>query len=95
MKKWFVKKLDEDDILEILIENFQTGKYGVSQGYANLFGVPGKDLRAVIVINRGPYQKFDLDEIDKNTEYNGDHYFLKQHPEFDLSRYFKKNTKND
>ena len=26
MKKQFVKKLDEDDVLEILIEHFQRGK---------------------------------------------------------------------
>ena len=51
MKKMFVKKLDEDDILEILIESFQTGKFSISEGCAKFYGEPGKDLRAVIVIN--------------------------------------------
>lgn len=90
MKKMFVKKLDEDDILEILIESFQTGKFSISEGCAKFYGEPGKDLRAVIVINRGAHKEFDLDEIDKNTEYNGDHYFLSKHPEFDLSKLFVK-----
>ena len=33
MKKRFVKKLNEDDILEILIEHFQKKKYSKSEGY--------------------------------------------------------------
>ena len=38
MKKMFVKKLDEDDILEILIESFQTGKFSISEGCAKFYG---------------------------------------------------------
>ena len=86
MKKTLVKKLSEDDILEILIEHFQNGKYSLSEAYAKFFGSSGKDLRAVIVLNRGGHKNFDLDEIENRTEYNGDHAFLINHPEFDVSK---------
>ena len=89
MKKMFVKKLNEDDILEILIEHFQEGKYAKSEGCAKIYGLPGQDLRALVVVNHGSHKEINLDEIEKNIEYNGDHHFLIGHPEFDLSRHFK------
>ena len=90
MKKMSVIKLNEDDILEILIEHYQTGKFSRSKGSAKLFGNPGQDLRALIVLSDDHNKNFDLDVMEKNTDFNGDHSFLKEHPEFDLSKHFKK-----
>ena len=90
MKKKFVKKLDEDDVLEILIEHFQRGKQKKIVGNARFFGSAGQDLRVVIVLNDNESENFDLEEIDRNTDFNGDHSFLNNHPEFDLSKHLKK-----
>ena len=90
MKKKFVKKLDEDDVLEILIEHFQRGKQKKFIGNARFFGSAGQDLRVVIVLNDDESENFDLAEIDRNTDFNGDHSFLNNHPEFDLSKHLKK-----
>ena len=90
MKKKFVKKLDEDDVLEILIEHFQRGKQKKFVGNARFFGSAGQDLRVVIVLNDDESENFDLEEIERNTDFNGDHSFLNNHPEFDLSKHLKK-----
>lgn len=95
MKKRFVKKLNEDDILEILIEHFQKKKYSKSEGYAKFYGMPGHDLRAVIVVTRESCSDIDLDEIEKTIEYNGDHFFLSEHSEFDLSKHFNRTKSED
>ncbi len=84
-----VKKLNEDDILEILIEHFQCKKNSQFCGYAKFYGMPGQDLRAVIVVTRDPCSDINLDDIEKNIEYNGDHQFLSEHSEFDLSKRFE------
>ena len=94
MKKQFVKKLDEDDVLEILIEHFQRGKQKKFAGSAKFFGSADQDLRVVIVLSDNEYESFDLEEIEKNTDFNGDHSFLNNHPEFDLSKHFKEDSSN-
>ena len=82
-----IKKLDEDDILEILIEHFQTGQY--SYGRGKLIGTPGNDLRFVGAISCDSLADVDLDEIDKKYDYDGDHSFIKNNPEFDLSNMYE------
>ena len=82
------KKLDEDDILEILIEHFQDDElsdYISAQGC--LLGEPGRDLRFVGVFsnNDETILKHDLEILDKEIEYNGDHAFFKKHPEFNFN----------
>jgi len=75
MKKRKVIKLNEDDILEILIEHFQTNNK-VENAKGILFGESGKDLRFVGVfgsINDIDIGRIDLGEVDKDMEFNGDH----------------------
>ena len=75
-KKICYKKLNEDDILEILIEHFQSGEladYVSAQGC--LLGEVGKNLRFVGFFSKDEHEilKHDLEELDKKTDYNGDH----------------------
>ncbi len=89
MKKICYKKLDEDDILEILIEHFQDDELrGFSKACGCLLGKPGEDMRFIGVFSKSDDQIFDLDleEIDKKIDYNGSHAFLKNHPEFNLDK---------
>jgi hypothetical protein len=86
MKKNFIfKKLNEDDILEIIVEHFQeTECYDFIRAKAYLYGEPGKDLRLIAVFSNDEQGEipFDFDKLDKEMDYNGDHSFLKKHPEF-------------
>lgn len=83
MKKYVVKKLDQDDILEILIEHFQDGELKKSSyASANLFGVVGEDLRFVGVFSKDVLNDIDLQEIDESNDYNGSHQFLKNNKDF-------------
>ena len=90
------KKLDEDDILEILIEYFQNGElsdYPSARGC--IFGKPGNNLRFVGAFSKSEEQVFakELEIIDKEIGYNGDHSFLKNHPELNLSSQLEPNEK--
>lgn len=79
------KKLDEDDILEILVEHFQCGELkNFSSAQACLFGTPGKDLRFIGVFSNGVEGRteYDMEKVDRDMDYNGDHSFLKKHSEF-------------
>lgn len=81
------KKLDEDDILEILIEHFQNGELSdFISAHGCILGKPGNDLRFIGVFSKSekqvPYQ--DLEKLDKEINYNGDHSFLKAHTEYNL-----------
>ena len=81
-----LKKLDEDDILEILLEHFQDGELNdcpCSRGC--ILGSPGKDLRFIGVFSKESESneyKRDFEDIDNEIDFNGDHAFLKEHPEF-------------
>lgn len=86
-KEIVIKKLNEDDILEILLEHFQENELEdkhivLTSGI--IFGSPGKDLRFIGVFGDEKSEeifKYDLAKIDKETEFNGDHAFLEKHPE--------------
>lgn len=80
-------KLDEDDILEILIEYFQNNENSSFCFAKGCFlGNSGKDLRFVASFSNDAdaLKSLDLYDIDKKIDYNGDHSFLKSHPEFNL-----------
>jgi hypothetical protein len=81
------KKLDEDDITEIIIEYFQETLNNSELGRGILIGNAGKDLRFIGVFGNEDdpkVQMCDLIELDKEKEFNGDHAFLKNNPEFYL-----------
>ena len=75
------KKLDQDDILEIVVEHFYDELKDYPLARAELFGKPGEDLRVVIAYGKEHGEEIrDLDfrEIDSNMDYNGDHAFIKE-----------------
>ena len=81
------KKLDEDDILEILIEHFQNDELSdFIYAHGCLLGKPGEDLRFIGTFSKSDGQVIteDIEKLDKEIDYNGDHSFLKNHPEFNL-----------
>lgn len=97
-RKICYKKLDEDDILEILIEHFQNGELSdFISARGCILGKPGDDLRFVGVFSKSDKQVLnqDLEEIDKGINYNGDHSFLKTHTEYNLDPEFQKNRNKE
>ena len=84
MKTIKVKKLNQDDILEILIEHYWGGECKkLLNARATIFGTPGKDLRAICVFgneNDPEISQLDLGKIDSESDYNGDHSFLERNP---------------
>lgn len=91
-KKYNLMKLDEDDILEILVEYFQgKEKFGCLQASACLMGESGKDLRFIGAFSSDEEKiRCDFEKIDKEMDYNGDHSFIKKNPEFWISQPSKK-----
>jgi hypothetical protein len=88
-KDYKIKKLNEDDILEILIEYFQDGELkNMPSAKCMLLGNPGKDLRFVGIFtktkNAIKTSNYDLEEIDKKVDFNGDHSFLENNPDSHL-----------
>ena len=85
-KHLIIKKLSEDDILEILLEYYQEkecASFPRSRGM--LLGIPGDNLRFIGIYgkeNDSSIAESDLSEIDKATDFNGDHSFLEKNPRF-------------
>ncbi|MGY0374239.1 hypothetical protein [Clostridium sp. JNZ J1-5] len=86
--KIIIKKLNQDDILEIIFEHFQEIELKeavITKGI--ILGTPGKDLRFVGVFGDETCEEiyeYDLEEIDENQEFNGSHAFLENNPNFCL-----------
>lgn len=78
-------KLDSDDIMEILLEFYQE-RFEDSELSRGIFlGLPDKDLRFIAVFGNEEdheIQTIDLRKIDSQLEYNGEHAFLKNNPDF-------------
>ena len=78
-------KLDEDDILEIIVEHFQDENVNIFFGKGIILGTPSKDLRFVGVLStEDAFTKardVNLEELDKKMEYNGFHSSIKNNPE--------------
>ena len=83
-----IKKLNQDDILEILIEHFWGEDCAdLLNAKATILGFPNEDLRAVCVfgdVNNFEISKLDLGKIDAENDFNGYHAFLERNPEFYL-----------
>lgn len=84
------KKLNQDDILEIIIEHFWKNECkNLLNGKAAVFGTKDEDLRAVCVfgdLDDSRIDKWDMVQLDKELEFNGDHSFLENNPEFYLTK---------
>jgi len=85
-KDYVVKKLDEDDILEILLKYFpEINDRSTPLSRGILLGKPGEDLRFIGVYgneNDNGFKSLNLKEIDAQYSFNGDHSFLKNNPSF-------------
>ena len=76
-EKVLIKKLNQDDILRILINHFQQDEYGESMGYGEIIGEVDKDLRFIGIFKNNddsyPFED-DINRIDKEMDFNGDDY---------------------
>lgn len=78
-------KLEEDDILEILLEHFQDQGFEFGKGI--LLGNPGLDLRFVGAIGSHSDKSVvdcDLTNLDKTIEFNGFHSYLRKISDSDI-----------
>lgn len=70
-------KYNEDDILEILSEHLaEVSGYEKFRSRAILLGKPDKDLRLLCVVGDledEEIDNIDLEELDKNMDFNGTH----------------------
>lgn len=82
------KKLNQDDILEILIEHFWDDEFrGLGYAYGCLLGKIDEDLRFIGVFgDESQIEELNsnINEIDINCDFNGDHEFIKNNPEFQI-----------
>jgi hypothetical protein len=84
-------KFNQDDILEILLEHLgEENDFDMYQSSGMLLGTPGKDLRLIVVIgdiDDTGINKLNLEEIEKEVDYNG--------PHVDLNNNFLSEGKNN
>jgi len=85
--EYIVKKLNENDIYSIVIEYLTENEVHLPKLRAVFLGEPSKDLRLVVVYSDDEDKLKDcsLEEIDKQCDYNGEHSFLKNNPEYHVS----------
>ena len=84
--------------MEILIEHFQEGELSdFISARGCILGKPGDDLRFVGVFSKSDKQVLDqdLEELDKEINYNGDHSFLKTHSEYNLDPELQENRNKE
>ena len=81
MKNYVYEKLDEADILEILIEFLQE-KHNLPNAQIVLLGERNTDLRCVCALCKDNHSmNLDLNEVDKQIDFTGDHKWLEQNPD--------------
>ena len=77
-KTELIVKINQDDILRILVTSFQKDDFGESTGHGELLGTPGKDLRFIGIFRNDldrflePYD-YDINKIDETHDF--DDYF--------------------
>jgi len=90
-KDYVVKKLNEDDILEILLEHFpEINDKNTPLSRGILLGEPRKNLRFVGIYGREEdfveFRSLNLKEIDAAHDFTGDHSFLEKNPQFLITK---------
>ena len=78
-------KLDIDDIIEIILEHFQEQFENSEYAKGIILGSPDNELRFIGAFgnqNNHELAHINLEEIEKNMDYTGDHSFLKNNPDF-------------
>lgn len=75
-KKMFFK-YDENDILEILTEHLaENNGFETYNSHAVILGTPSENLRLIAVVGESEDETLsdvDLEKIDKEMDFNGDH----------------------
>jgi len=85
-----IKKLNQDDIMGILIEHFWNEDVdckNLLSSRAVILGTTGKDLRAICIFGKEDlpiYCESDFEKIDSENDFNGDHSFLENNPSFNF-----------
>lgn len=78
-------KLDVDDIMEILLEYYQE-RFEDSEFAKGIFlGSADDELRFIAAFGKMEDSKIcdvDLEKIDSQMDYNGEHAFLRNNPDF-------------
>ena len=74
MKDIQLFKLNEDDILEIVSE-YVAEKTGIKEFSTKsiALGAPSKDLRIIVAVSTESLSDIDLQSVDNEMEYNGEH----------------------
>jgi hypothetical protein len=85
-KDLIIKKINEDDILEILIEKFyETDCSDFPSAKGVLLGEVGENLRFIgIFTNEDNWKllrEIDVNKIDSDYDYNGDHFTILKNPD--------------
>lgn len=76
------EKLNEEDIQEIVMEYLQE-KHNLPGAQIIMLGNVGEDLRCVCALKKDFSSKpLNLEEVDKQIDFTGDHEWLKQHSEY-------------
>lgn len=67
-----IVKLNQDDILRIIVHHYQDELDGESWGCGKLLGTPDEDLRFVGIfrtdVENAPFD-YDIEKIDKETDF--------------------------
>lgn len=80
--KIIYEKLNEEDMQEIVMEYLQE-KHNLSSAQIIMLGSVGKDLRCVCALKENVFSKpLNLEEVDKQIDFTGDHEWLKKHSDF-------------
>ena len=80
-------KLDADDIMEILLEYYQEKLEGSELAKGIFLGSADNELRFVAAFGGNEdseIHEVDLEKIDSQMDYNGEHAFLRKNPGFYL-----------
>jgi len=90
-KNYVVKKINESDILEILLEYFpEINDKNTPSSRGALLGKPGDNLRFIGVYGKekdsNDLKDLSFEDIDSKYDFNGDHGFIEGNPEFWMSR---------
>ena len=76
------EKLNEEDIQEIVMEYLQE-KHNLASAQIIMLGNVGDDLRCVCALKESVFSKpLNLEEVDKQIDFTGDHEWLKKHSDF-------------
>ena len=76
-KKELIKKLNQDDILRIILNYFKDNDFSESWACGELLGQVNDNLRFIGIfrndVENAPFE-YDVNKIDREMNFNGDEY---------------------